>query len=407
MKNRRHLVQITVAILSVIGISLGAYLYHLRRSVAVRPQTAVVPPTKSNIRSSAAHMDKVGRPPPNTSNNQSPDLVNASLDNELSIIANRKESIATRVLTLERLSLEARTMSREQLERYSKILIELSENPSESPLIIARAIGTLVILTTIAEDRGFLSREDITKRTSFLIDISRNKASDINVRAQAILAIGNLQLSNGASVIEAILTDSHNLNIATLARSGCLSLLKLEPDRASALIAGVLSNTSDPTVFGTAAYCLGNIKNASSVIALLRNAGRFPDSPAVGSALVDLDIIIEPILEEPNNPNILDAITATRYLWQPEQEAHYTASLRALLSTAPESVRVAALDRLLEQLQSHSNEIERNELMEILPVVERQKALAVQVDKIQRRLSATVLRPNTAQEVTPIEGPPK
>ena len=298
-------------------------------------------------------------------------------------------------------------MSGAQLLRFLAEVEKIAEDRTEPREIMAPAIHHMARLMTIVEEKGLMSHDEVISESTFLIDFAQDQTRDTVSRGQALQAMGIVGQQAGRPAIAAILTDPANLNIPDLARSACVALQRLGGEEAGAAIAGVLAKTSDASVFGTAAYCLGQIKTPSSMVALVGSTGRFPNSAAVGAALVDLDSVIEEVLSNPNNPNLVEAIQATTFLWQDGQKQQYIPALRALLATAPDQARSEALDRLIGEAASHDLTSEKQELSGLLSVVQAQPILARQVEQMQRRLFATLLTPNGSTEATPARVPTK
>ena len=155
----------------------------------------------------------------------------------------------------------------------------------------------------------------------------------------------------------------------------------------------MLSRTEDPSIFGTAAFSLGQIKTVESMVNLVKNSDRFPDSASCDAALVDMEDTILDVLKNPQDENLIHAIYATRHLWREGQRERYVPQLRMLLSTAPILARKAALDRLLEVVSTLKLDDEKRELEPILIEIVNQPELKQYTERIRKRMLAVELEP--------------
>jgi len=244
-----------------------------------------------------------------------------------------KEGAArTRALALEKLFSKRRSMSEAELREFRRLLAEQIRATSDDPYVVAASIRTLAGLLDYLKTRGLASQTDIAADGELLVTYMSNDALDLQVRGAAIRAVGDLGITTGRKTIEDMLSDAANANTPEIARNGCLALVKLVNEESLTPILGVFGKTSDSSVFGTAAFSLGQINKAAAMSALVENARRFPDSESCDAALVNMDTVVLETLNHPDNPVVINAIQATEHLWKDGQREKYVPALQGLLA---------------------------------------------------------------------------
>lgn len=316
-----------------------------------------------------------------------------SLEQGLSLLQNRRESIGSRKLVLDKLHSKRRELDSESLKRLHNQVILIAEDNTEFPEISAEAIRFMASLIGLMEEKGQITKSDVKQDISFLIEVARDQGRDVRLRGSAIRALGDLQVQEARPLLRELLADQSNLNRPEIARNACISIWRLEGKEAVVPISEVLSRTEDPSIFGTAAFSLGQIKTVESMVNLVKNSDRFPDSASCDAALVDMEDTILDVLKNPQDENLIHAIYATRYLWREGQRERYVPQLRMLLSTAPILARKVALEQLLEVASTLKFEDEKRELESILAEIVNQTELSQYTEQIKKRLSAVVLKP--------------
>jgi hypothetical protein len=124
---------------------------------------------------------------------------------------------------------------------------------------------------------------------------------------------------------------------------------------------------------------------------LVENSHKFRDSESCDAALVNMDVVILETLNHPDSPQVIDAIQATEHLWKDGQREKYIPSLQALLTNAPLEARRAACERLFDATSHLPFTQEKQELSVMLEFVGKSPELSEFAEKIQRRLTATIL----------------
>lgn len=217
----------------------------------------------------------------------------------------REKDLRTQALALEKLFSNRQLMSEIELRGFRRMLEEQARAKSDDPYVVAASIRTLAGLLDYLEVKGLVSKADVAPDEELFVSYLGNATLDLQVRGAAIRAVGELRIESGKKYVEELLLDSANINTPEIARNGCLALVKLSNDEAFTPIRGVFERTSDSTVFGTAAFCLGEIRNVDAMSVLEKNISRFPDSESCDAALVKMDAVIpEPLRLNRNGPTL-------------------------------------------------------------------------------------------------------
>jgi HEAT repeat protein len=285
----------------------------------------------------------------------------------------------TRVLAFEKLFSKRRTLSETELREFRRLLSEQIRATSDDPYVVATSIRALAGLLDYLKTKGLSSQADIAVDGELLVSYMSNGALDLQVRGAAIRA-----------------------NTPEIARNGCLALVKLVNKEALTPILGVFEKTSDSSVFGTAAFCLGQINNAAAMSALVENTRRFPDSESCDAALVNMDNVILETLNHPDSPVVIDAINATEHLWKDGQREKYIPALQGLLANNSLAIRKASCERLIDAASRLPFSQEKQELAFVLENIGQSPELREYGERIRQRMSATVLAPATAPGLVPV-----
>lgn len=324
-----------------------------------------------------------------------------SLEQGISLLQNRKESIESRKLVIDKLRSKRRELDPESLQRVLNQVILIAKDTTESPEISAEAIRSMASLIGLMEEKGQIMKSEVKQDISFLIEVARDQKQDIKLRGTAIRALGDLQIQEARLLLRELLADQSNLNRPEIARNACISIWRLEGKEAVVPISEVLSRTEDPSIFGTAAFSLGQIKTVESMVNLVKNSDRFPDSASCDAVLVDMEEIILEVLKNPQDESLIYAIHATHHLWREGQRERYVPQLRMLLPTAPLLARKAALDRLLEVVSTLKLDDEKRELEPILIAIVNQPELNQYTERIRKRMLAVELKPTDKTILVP------
>lgn len=306
-----------------------------------------------------------------------------------------------RVLALEKLFSRRRSMSETELRDFRRMLTEQVRATSDDPHVVAASIRTLAGLLDYLKTKGLASQTDIAADGELLVSYMSNGALEFQVRGAAIRAVGDLGIATGRKSIEDMLAEAANTNTPEIARNGCLALVKLSGDESFTPIRRVFETTSESSVFGTAAFCLGQINNATAMSALVENTQRFADSGSCDAALVNMDKVILETLKQPGSPATINAIQATEHLWKDGQRDKYVPALRLLLADGSLAVQRASCERLIDAAGRLPFPQEKQELAAVLATIEQSPELREYAEKIRQRMNATVLAPATVSAPAP------
>lgn len=325
----------------------------------------------------------------------------SSFRDGVTLLQNRTETIGSRAAALEELHVERGRLAPEEMRELLNEARLIATDRTESPLLSAHATRVMANMALTLEEKNLMTHEEAEKDASFLLEVAQDPARDLLFRAQAINGLGLLKVTTASPALRALLKDAASVNKPEIARPSCLALWRIEGNGALIPITEAMQTTTDATVFGMAAFTLGQIKEPESVAALVQNLGRFPNSGSCDAALVEMEDVILGVLRDPNHPDLAEAIRATRHLWKEGQSASYVPLLQQLLKTAPAEARRTALDRLLEYAGTLEFAKEKQELAAILTLISDQPQMDEYVQRIQRRVSATVLTPTRIGRTVP------
>lgn len=316
-----------------------------------------------------------------------------SIEEGLQILRNRDETLNSRKLVIEKFQGSRRQLDSITLNKLRFELTLMADDQSESPLLSEAAVRGMQSIMLQMKDSGQIQRSDIERDASFLIGLSSDKNRDDQLRSAAIRAVGFLELKEGKAVLRQLLSDPVESARPIIAQNALLASWRLEGQGALEAISDVIEHTQSPEIYGTAVFTLGQINTKDSLVAIVQQMNRFPDSGSTGAILVDMEETILDVLSNSENENLGHAISATKKLWREGQRERYFTYLKDLLSTAPMQFRKASLDRILDATSRLEFESEKRELAAVLPLIEDQPELDKYNKFIRQRLTATLLVP--------------
>jgi hypothetical protein len=318
---------------------------------------------------------------------------NTSFAVGIAVLADRNETKESRALAMEVLQSNRRKLNSTEMSQLLNETTAVAKDKTADETLSAEAVRTMGNVALTMKELGQISEAESKKETPFLMEEMTNIQRGLQFRASAINSLGILKIKDASPLLRNILESTSSLNDPEVSRSACLSLMRIDGELAVPTLRQALRTTADPTVFGTAAFAIGQIKKTDSMIALMENQERFPDSGSCDAALVDLDGVILDVLTNAADTNLIYAIRATKFLWRDGQRERYIPLLERLLTTAPTDARKVALDRLIDEASTLQFEREKQQLSEILSQIRDQPELADYGERIERRLSATILQP--------------
>jgi hypothetical protein len=322
-----------------------------------------------------------------------------SVEKGLALIADRKETADSRRAVLEKFQAQGKRLDSPSLRRLFKQTSALAADSTEEPGVSIASIRAMTNAGVLLTERRAITQNDIKKESGFLVEAGRDKGRDVVLRGAAIRATGILKVDEARPMLRERLGDSTERETPEIAQNAMLALTRLEGAEAIEPISNILRSTSNQAIFGTAAFSIGQYKTKEAMVRLVQTEKRFPNSTMPDAALVNMEDVVSEILNSPHDVNLFEAIQATRHLWRKGQRERYLPKLRSLLTTAPMSLRKAALDRLLEVAGTYKLVDEKEELKKTLPLISGQTELSEYAEHIQRRLSAVVLVPVATERV--------
>jgi hypothetical protein len=311
----------------------------------------------------------------------------------IAIIADKTETRDSRSVAMELLHANRRKLGPNDMRQLLDEVTTIAKNRTNEEELSAQAIHIMGNLTLTMNELGQLSRAESKKEAGFFLSVTTDSRRGSHMRSEAINALGILKITEAVPSLQQILTES--VNVPEIARPACLSLMRIDSDRAVPVLAEVLQKTTDSHVFGTAAFALGHINTRESMVAIVQNLGRFPESGACGAALVNMEDVIFIVLKNTQDERLAEGIQATRYLWREGQRDRYIPIIQGLLNSAPPVTRKVALNRLLEEASTQDFEKEKIELTTILELIKDQPQLSEYQEKIRTRLAARVVTPSS------------
>jgi len=325
---------------------------------------------------------------------------NSSFAEGIDLIADRNETKESRAVAIEVLHANRRKLEAHEMTRFLDEVTTIAKDPAADETLASLGVRTMGNLALTMEELGKISSAEAKKEAHFLMVAATNTQRSVHFRASAIITLGILKITEASVLLHGILGESASMDVPEISRPACLSLMRIDGEAAIPTLAQVLRKTANSRVFGTAAFAIAQIKKPVSMVVLVENLERFPDTGSCDAALVDMEGVISSILEKPNDPDLLHAVWATRHLWREGQRDHYIPLLRRLLTTASQEVRRASLDRLLEEASELEFEREKQDLASILEVISDQPEFIKYEERIRQRLSAKLLTPVSSNGVT-------
>lgn len=391
---------LTIAVILVAGF----LAWWVGPELPTRPFVPVAP-SQASAQPSSARTQPTSPVSPNVAPASLSDLVSGSWDSTrfvqgLALAFSRTERAETRILALQKLWSKRASLSETQLRQFKQELDALVRDTSDAPAVVAAAIHALAGLLDFMREKNFIAVSVIAEEGELFVRYLRDPSLHLTIRDAAIRAVGDLKFDPAREPVENLLRDEANLNVPQLARSGCLTLLRLAGQEAFPTILPLLQRTADQAIFGTAAFALGQIGTADAMSALVQNAARFPDSAAPDAALVNMEGVILETLSRPADGRAVDAVLATEHLWKEGQRERYLPILQALLAESSPPVSRAACDRLIDLAGRLPLDQEKQILEQMLAVVGTKPELASYGAAMRRRISAVVLVPSAANLAT-------
>src|SRR3989344_8554192 len=153
--------------------------------------------------------------------------------------------------------------------------------------------------------------------------------------------------------------------------------------------------------------CISIVTEKTGIISseYLVSAVQICESTNNCDSISNMETSIFEILNNPNDTKLTYAIKATKYMWKEGQGTRVIPLLRNLLTTASLENRKISMDSLLYRTTLMDFETEKQELKQILPLIENQPGLSNYAEQVRRRLSAQLLTPTQTGTGIPTQIP--
>lgn len=322
----------------------------------------------------------------------SPDA-RVSLERQISLVESKLASWKERLQAMHTLFNAKKLLSKQEQIGFLRSTKSISKDKKEDARLRTGAIWTLSGMGMMLKHEKAWTQEDVSRECQFLLLMAADEIENLQVRRLCIAALGDLKMKEAVPVIKELLADKANFNLPEIARSASITLAELAPEEALEPVGKILSETADPSVFGSAAYALGRINSSEAIPLLVENRLRLKDNLSVDNAIEAMIETVIAILKNPIDPNILPAIQATRSLWREEQKAEYTPLLRDILAdkTCPTDTRRAALKRLMEDAKALLLSARKERISALLPLIEGEDVFSDEVARMRLILKAQIL----------------
>ncbi len=312
----------------------------------------------------------------------------------IAFLKDDKIPATARIVVLDKLHSQRRHLSPDKIKTLEKQFELIASDNAQAPNLRARAAVAMATSLVLMQEQDIIGKTGVEGKFPFLMDIAQDKDNPAAVRGGAIRALGILKAERASAMIAAILSLPSNVNEPELARNSCLALAQIQGDNAVGTIGNVMATTTDETVFGTAAFSLGQMHSPESLVSLVRNKDRFPDSGSADASLANMEDVIFEILRNPEDPDLLFAVKATEHCWKDGQREQYLPLLRSLLDSTSSPVKKAVAERLIRSAENMPLEKRKQELSLIYPAISSNAVLADYKDEIVRLMSAKQLQPS-------------
>lgn len=310
-----------------------------------------------------------------------------------SAVQDEPQDVRPRQQALLALLARSKTMQPREMNRHIGELSQIIEDPSEPLSVSIPALHLMSDMLLVMKERG-LSKDGVFRdQADMLVDLASDSGRNAHLRGLAIRTLGDLGIEEALPIARDLCANKTVWAEPELIRPACLTLGQLGGKAAIPVLVDILDNASLSSVYGTAAYTLGQFKSEETMVALARCRDRFPGTGSCDVSLEKMDAVIFDVLSQPHHPHVPEAIAATRALYSPEHIDQSMPLLKDILTTGSLFARREALDRILEIIRASEYSVVQRELREVLPLIENQPELRDEAEGIRLRLSAVPLMP--------------
>ena len=329
-------------------------------------------------------------------------------------IKSKSVSRHKRLQALQTLFNARKSLSEQEKIGFLNTTKTIAKDKQENAQLRANAIWALSGMGMMLKHEKTWTQEDVSRECQFMLQTAADESENLQVRRLSIAALGDLKMKEAVPILKALLTNkSDNVprtrtpmsidNVdpnSPILRSASIALAQLAPEDAIEPVGKVLAETTDPSVFGSAAYALGRTKSREAIPVLVENRLRLKDNLSVDNAIEATSETVIEILKQPTAPDIIPAIQATRSLWRDEQKEVYIPLLRDIVADEGlvVDVRRKALKRLMEDADMLRLDARKERIGALLPLVEGEDVFSNEIARMRLILNAQLL------PITHIEG---
>jgi hypothetical protein len=234
--------------------------------------------------------------------------------------------------------------------QYFKTVFDLkySDQLLENRLLI---LETNNVILSHLNGYNQINRYTVKNYCNMLQKIMLDNNENHEIRREAIKGIQYNNYKEAASSLLTLISDKSIINNPLLSKPLCLALSYFKEKLAFQHINYILENTSNESVYASAAIALGDLGGEPSLKTLVRNIDKF-DSKYNEVAIRKLKNEIFSILSNNDDGNEMlpYAIKATEYLYKEEEIIQYKALLKKLLYNTKNKTLIRIILNRFEQI---------------------------------------------------------
>lgn len=206
-------------------------------------------------------------------------------------------------------SLKSKTMLVKEIKQILK---------NQETVTLENKIAEIVILNNLYFDiknKNCLSKNDEQGYYELLRSLIISDFENSEIKRAAIKGLQQLNYQEIIPDLLRIITDKKNINNSPLMKASCVALAFFKSKEALEPLGYILRNTNSESIFASASYALGELREEQSLVYLLENQSRFGDGYSTASIRKLCDLIWD-ILSTKDHPLQSYAVEATKYFYQ-------------------------------------------------------------------------------------------
>lgn len=285
------------------------------------------------------------------------------------------------------------------------IIRSIQMKGTDSPSVNVKALNTkltiviIILIFIIAYNplvANFAKASGSASLCSLSAEFSENSATfHSGLKNSCIVTVARVQADEN---ICNLITDGHRFSDAI---TGCYVAVAVQRSDTAICRKGIERGLSgmDSCISIVTQNGQGQTK---AVVADVKSGVSICENSGQCNALADMEMLIFSILNNPQSPDIIYAIKATKYLWKDGQRENATPLLVNLLNDSNRlDIRKEALESLLYIASLKPLSDEQQILRPILPLIKNQSGVDDYIARIEQKLSAKLLVPNSSAPYDP------